>query len=113
MLEGFGEGLEVCEHLEHWWEVIPRNMGEDQRRTSEHHLRPTYISALCVPGNAASSGPKERKGSKTYKCLPPSSSHCSPISSPSMNSSSSGFSNELSPRLIPAQMYSWKIASAN
>ena len=111
MLEGFGEGLEVCEHLEHWWEVIPRNMREDQRKTSDHHLSPTYISALCVPGNAASSDPKERKGSKTYKCLPPSSSHCSPISSPSMNSSSSGFS--VSPRLIPAQMYSWKIASAN
>ena len=109
MLEGFGEGLEVCEHLEYWLEVIPRNMREDQRRTLDHHL--TYISALCVPGNAASSGPKERKGSKTYKCPPPSSSLCSPTSSPSMNSSSSGFS--LSPRLIPAQMYSWKIASAN
>ena len=71
MLEVFGEGLEGRECLEHKV-VMTRNMEEDQERTLKDCLRPNYISAPYVQGNAASSGPKERRGSKTYKSPPPS-----------------------------------------
>ena len=72
MLEVFGEGLEVLECLEHKV-VMTRNMEEDQGLTLEDRLSwPTYISAQYVQGNAVSSGPKERRGSKTYKSPPPS-----------------------------------------
>merc|ERR1719500_2695505 len=84
-------------------------MGEDQGwlLTSEHHLRSTYISARYVQGNAASSGREEKRGSKTYKCLPPSSAHfLLPTFSPSTCSPSSEVSNELCPTSIRAQIAS-------
>ena len=72
MLEVFGEGLEGRDCLEHKV-VIRRNMEEDQGWTLKDHLSwPTYTSAQYVQGNAASSGPKERRGSKTYRYPPPS-----------------------------------------
>ena len=104
-LEGFGEGWGVRAPLEHWGGK-PSKMA----LTSEHHLRPTYISARYVQGNAASSGREEKRGSKTYKCLPPSSAHfLLPTFSPSTSSPSSEVSNELCPTSIRAQIASWKI----
>ena len=98
------------EHLEHW-EVIPRSMGEDQGwQASQHHLSLTYTSRSYVPGNAASSGREEKRGSKTYMFLPPSLPR---FSSPWISSFSSRISTELYPMLIRAQNASWKIVSTN
>ena len=110
MLEGFGEGLAVRGRLEHLVEKH-KNMEKHQGWTLEGHLGQLYISAQYAQGNAASSGPRERRGSKTCSCPPPSSP-------PSFLTASRSFSSSAPPTwfliepfqmLIRAQNSSWKL----